>query len=994
MVRPERHGCRVQAGPSRRRPRATLTWLLSSLAAVGCLDDDRALFEERVVPVLESRCAASTCHGVPAGLDGVSVDPRWFALALDDHGHLSDHDDAYRQAVARVNADDPALSTLLRRTLPVAQGGLAHFGGAVFPSRAHAAHVALEDFARATAGREDASEPPLTTLERRFQDEVYPVLVRRGCVVATCHGTLNFGGAVFPPPRDLSRPVLSRSELRHASTEARTNLTLWAHPLQARLVRKILPLEQGGIPHKGGNDVFLAAAAEAGLDPRDSDEVRALLGWQAAVRAEALGGDAPAAGALAGVVAVGGPLSTGAVFEPRPYVGPTALYRVDGPLPGGTVTDLTTAALGTEAEVRDPAVSHDGRMLAFSARRGKDDALNVYTLGVDGTGLRQLTRDVPVAGRIAHVPANMSPTFGPSGGRGTAGRLYFVSFRGDVGDAASVANSDLYVMDTDGGHPERLTWTVVPEVAPTFLAVGEFHGTVAYTIKRAFDAGPKGVLFRFPIDHDRTRHLQPEAHPHFGMSEPPQVFFGLRELPDGRGVMTLLDAANRTLGGQLAVLDRQFAVEVPEGAEATATLPGFRHALTNLTPHVTRDGLSPGGLWRDPVPLPDGAILAAHAPGPVDLNAPPADLRTDLVKITLRHERATQRPVLDTQTTWLSGDRAWSQPVPLVPRPLEDDAHERAWTNDDTPALIVHSGVDVVEALLAQLPPVGPRTVRTDLAALRLVAPLHAIASLDPIPVPAAETRDGHPGATTLSVSGHMPLFAAAEAALESDMSLSATVPPRVSVRVVTLDASGMATGALQPHWYALLPGERFPVGVQRTSFEARCAGCHGSMSGARGEVLGPPVDFLTQASVTRATHVDANRWRPRAPPNVTADAFRFADFRQDVLPLLERHCIHCHSGSAPAGGLSLTATPTTHYVDAYESLLTPGIGSTGGYRWVDAATHRARRSALVERLLGQELDAPRTVTGRCPPEAPLPEDARRILVRWIELGAPYRGRP
>ena len=80
----------------------------------------------------------------------------------------------------------------------------------------------------------------------------------------------------------------------------------------------------------------------------------------------------------------------------------------------------------------------------------------------------------------------------------------------------------------------------------------------------------------------------------------------------------------------------------------------------------------------------------------------------------------------------------------------------------------------------------------------------------------------------------------------------------------------------------------------------------------------------------------------------------------------------------------------------AYEGLLRPGEGSGGGRAYVDDGDGRARRSVLVERLTGRELDAP----GVLPLEAAwhpslatgaLADDELLVIVRWIELGAPLR---
>ena len=974
------------------------------IALAGCRESVEERFKAKVVPVLEARCASSSCHGVPQTGAPPGIDTaKWLTFPIDSAGRITDLPGALASVKAKINsAENSEYSTFLRKTLPVTAGGLHHFQSALFQDRTEAGYRALSEFAAMVKDGAEGTSPALDEREQHFATTIYPELIARGCATGSCHGSLMFGGASFEAPVLPGTTGSPRTSLRATYGEAKRNLTLWGNPLRSRLLTKILPIDRGGVPHKGGNDVFFASELENGVNPVDSTFGKAILQWIELERAAALGAAATAPPADPPIVFVGGPLSPAGPFQVPPFTPGTDLYRLDPPYTGAPV-NLTASAHASPADIRDPAVNHDGTRIVFSMRTTASDAHNLYVIGVDGTGLRQLTTDSAVGGD-GLVIGNFSPVFGPNGGLtptdgpAPSERIYFSSTRaGERSDVASVQNADLWAIDLDGKHLERLTHTVVPEVMPSFLSTGEFGGTVVYTIKRAAEIGFKGVLFRFPVDHNRDFHIQPEAHPHFGSSVVARVIYGAKELPDGRASVSLLDPANVWRGGQLALLERQFAVEIPDGAETSATLPGFRHALTVLTPNATRQGTSADGLWRDAMPMPDGTLLAAYAPGPIDLADELAAPRTHLVRLVLDVDPATQRPRLkETRPLFDDGLRAASQPVPVIVRPTEDPPHARAWNTTDSTGTLVHNGVQVIEALLAQLPPVSARTLREDVAFVRAVAPLAVAVPLDPTPVPAAETRHGQTSATRLSLTGRMPLFIAAEVPPAEDGSLAAHVPARVSVRVVTLNAEGIATGALQPHWYAVQPGERFPVGIPLTSYNARCGGCHGGMDGKQQSVLVPPTDFVTQASITAALYQDVDRRRPKDLPTVDSTFFHFVDFVKDVQPILTAKCAGCHVAPTPAGGLTLTATPTQHYTDAYESLLEPGTGSLNGYRYVDATGARARGSTLAERLLNRELEAPQAQTGQCPPvgSPQLTAEERTIIFRWIELGATFVGAP
>ena len=977
--------------------------VLASAGACGHEHEEDA-FASKVVPLLEKRCASSACHGVAAtAAPSMQLDAqRWLTFTTDAQGRIVGLPAARASLLAKINSTDGVdTSSLLRKTLPVPLGGERHYKDAVFPARTDADFQTLRTWASTEKGSEGRADPPLTPLEKRFQDDVYPTLVDRGCATATCHGGLNFGGAVFEAPAVPATRTISKTALRRTYVEARRNITLWGRPERSRLLAKMLPLDKGGMAHKGGNDMFFAADTEAGQDPRQSAAVKGVLDWIAAERAAVKWAPPATAPADPPLVAVGGPLQTGDVFQVPTWTPGTELYRLDPPYTGGAV-NLTAAHHAGAADIRDPTLNHAGTRVVFAMRKAVDDAFNLYAMNLDGSGLQALTFDKP--GDARRPVANLGPIFGPNGGHRTAGkaadeRLYFSSFRGDASDLAAYPNADLYAMDPDGAGQERLTWTCQPELAASLLSSGEFQGSLVYTIKRAAGAGYKGVLFRFPPDHNSAHHVQPEAHPHFGMSEPPHAFWQVRELPDGRQAMILLDSGNLARGGPLAVLERQFAVEVPVGEEAQATLPGFRHALAVLTPQVARGGLSADGFWRDPAPLPDGRIVAAHAPGPIDLSAPPASVRTRLELVTLKEDAKTQQPVVASLTV-LRDDPAvaWSQAVPVGQRPAEDDDHPRMWNDKDTSATLVHSGVQTIEAVLAQLPPVAARTVRTDLAVVRAVAPVAAAGKVDDAPVPATETEFGLSGATRASLLGRAPLFAAAEVPPAADGSLAAHIPAQVPVRLMTLGKDGYALGAQQQQWYAAAPGERFPVGIGPASFNARCAGCHGALDGKKETVLQPPTDVVTQASVTLALYEDADRRKPKTLPTVGPTMFEFADFAQHVQPILDTKCATagCHAATSPPGGLRLDSAATKHFSQAYEHVLKPGTGSGGSGKYVDTATTLARKSALAERLLGIELEAAAAVTGACPPSGapPLTDTERRRLLRWIELGAPWTGVP
>jgi hypothetical protein len=108
-------------------------------------------------------------------------------------------------------------------------------------------------------------------------------------------------------------------------------------------------------------------------------------------------------------------------------------------------------------------------------------------------------------------------------------------------------------------------------------------------------------------------------------------------------------------------------------------------------------------------------------------------------------------------------------------------------------------------------------------------------------------------------------------------------------------------------------------------------------------------------------------------------------DFRTVVGPILSESCASstCHGGTAPAAELPLDDRSGERFAAAYENLFERDL--------VDRIGFRARRSALVECVLGEELDAAGSSCARCPDPSLTDRDTLTVI-QWIESGALYDG--
>lgn len=927
-----------------------------------------------VIPVLEGRCASTVCHGVApdAEAKGETIDWSVLNIRVDAEGRVADVEAAYRIVKSRINTIERSdLSSLLRKPLAPERSGVHHMGGAIFASRDEPAYLALRGWIEAEdGGGEGGRIDDLPANQRMFAEDVLPRLAARQCMNGPCHGPAAPFTAFEPPLEIDGDLVFSRDMVRADYAAARMHLFLGGDPLQSRLIRKGLPLGAGGVAHRGGNDIFFNQGSPD--DPRSDPDVAAIAAWAEAERGEALGpGGAPK---VLGIVFVRGPVPKGSPLDHDSFVPGSDLFIVDAGAPASSARNLTAVAhKDGPADVRDPAVSHDGGRVAFAMRTHAEGAHAIYEIRVDGSGLRRLTSDaaaLPTGGRAADV----QPTYGPDG------RVYFVSTRAGHLDARGERlDTEIWAVEPEGGALTRITHDPSPELTPTFFGVGKSHGTLAFTVVRATPEGDKAVVFREPLDHNKTYHGDPELHIHHGLTAPGSMILGMRATPDGRFTAALLDDGALFGGGALALFDRQFGPDMTQDAASSPSVGGFRRAVTVLDVPPSADGKTVEFV-RHPVPLPDGRILASIAEGPGDPSAPGGAPDFDVIALTLAEDRALGGPrVVGREALVAEPGVADYDAEPLVARPLEEEmSHELAWDPSATTGTLAYRHVETLEALMTNLAPSGPKTLRDDLVYARLIESIPTT----PADRDAGAISAGHHGRSR--ILAEVPLLGG---------SLFLEVPAGAPFRVQTLNADRMAVGAQHRRFLDVAPGQVFPGGVAPSLYPTLCAGCHGSLSGDPSGSLGPVPDAITGPSMTLATHDGLDPRRPRAPIRVGDQTIR-VDFRADVLPLLKRSCARggCHAGPSPAGGLGLEAKPTADFDAAYEALLSPGEGSAGGRRYVDEAGTSARSSYLIERIYGRELDAPRALGGACLGDPALSEEERLTFVRWIDLGAAYRG--
>jgi len=190
---------------------------------------------------------------------------------------------------------------------------------------------------------------------------------------------------------------------------------------------------------------------------------------------------------------------------------------------------------------------------------------------------------------------------------------------------------------------------------------------------------------------------------------------------------------------------------------------------------------------------------------------------------------------------------------------------------------------------------------------------------------------------------------------VEEDGSAYFEVPAGRPVFFVALDAQDRSVKRMQS-FTNVMPGEVLG-----------CVGCHES------RLQASPV---TGSRASRALSRPPSRIEPfEGQPDVL-------DFRRDVQPVLDAHCVACHSYEKPEGRVVLTDDLGPCWSISYYTLLATGQVADGRNGLGNQAPRTIGSSAspLMAKLDGSHYDVS------------VPAKQRRTVWLWLESGAPYAG--
>jgi hypothetical protein len=571
-------------------------------------------------------------------------------------------------------------------------------------------------------------------------------------------------------------------------------------------------------------------------------------------------------------------------------------------------------------------VSFDAKRVVFDWKCADQEGYRIYEVNVDGTGLRQLTfpeenekelqRLYRARAHYHHGTDDMHPCYLPGGD------ICFISTRCQYGilcDAPDdFTTTILYRMDPDGRNMRPLTNSSVSEASPVMLP----DGRIMYTRWEYADKGAVSVKCLWAMRPDGSASAEVYGN---DISLPPTMIYG-RPIPGAANKYVFVGTPHCPQNGVGTVIRLDMNRDIRT-----------RDPMDYMTPYVDikaeggfafregdgpwrRDGSGTGPLFRDPYPLSEKLFMVAHKPAGTNWRD------TKGYGLYLLDEKG------NTYLVHKDPEISCWQPFPLRPRRrppvLESPVDERMAAKGLATCVVtdIYHGME--------------DTPRGSIKYIRV---------LEQVPRPWATRRrwggDGYDQQhATITKDTHLGLKVQhGVVPVEDDGSAHFVVPAMKNIIFQALDKNYMAVQT-ERTYVNYVPGE-----------SRSCIGCHETPNDA--------------AAARDRGVVKALRRAPSVPGPQPGEKSgkRPLDFAADVQPVLDRHCVKCHSGEKPKAGLDLSGRMTSLFSVSYESLIPerrrgkgrrrfelvgPTIGEnhpkTGNVHYMPARSFGSHNSVLV----------------------------------------------
>ncbi len=369
-------------------------------------------FTKDIIPIFEQRCSQA-CHGVDeTGFDAfLEKDPiNKIALyypinALNGKINPAFYRSIYQTTLGhkRINyAELAKFSHLLRAPLAEEYGGQPHRGLDVFYSTDDPDYQILHAWVEQEIKAKQKEEPALPENIAYFQDSVLPLMERNSCFLSSCHGDQVFNDLKLVAPLPLDNPsqiqtirqrysldmILKNRKVMLGTVSELANLG--GDLKQSRLIVKNLPIDQGGIHQRGGNNQF--------FESMQDDDVKRLLHWLKLER-KALAKNLHSEdqkivenelGKIQGMVFIRGPKHTPRSWFSFDQFHPGSDIFLLPLNEGETLSSTQNKAINISAafhqqpvEIQSLDIRYDAKRVVFSMRKSKDQGFRLYEFSLN-----------------------------------------------------------------------------------------------------------------------------------------------------------------------------------------------------------------------------------------------------------------------------------------------------------------------------------------------------------------------------------------------------------------------------------------------------------------------------------------------------------------------------------------------------------------------------------------------------------------------------------
>lgn len=404
----------------------------------------------------------------------------------------------------------------------------------------------------------------------------------------------------------------------------------------------------------------------------------------------------------------------------------------------------------------------------------------------------------------------------------------------------------------------------------------------------------------------------------------PAVFWQARPLPTSAALVATFAPHHGWPMGAIGLVTNAYGVESTRGV-------GFDW-ITQEYPSIGDNAALTEWAYRDPFPISDERFLVSYGGGRS------GTARRFTIQLLDRQDRKAQ--------VWDDGRWSCTYPLPLARRERPPVRAEM-----ERPAGVT-TGVFLLQDVYAGM---GGGVPRGEITALRI---------MEQVPkYPYNETGSGRFRVYEMDpVMGQRCYYVKrclGVVPVEEDGSAHFTVPALKELYFQALDADGRAVQSMGSA-VNLVPGEK-----------QSCVGCH---------------DDRKSAPSTRATI--ASRKPPVDPLPYAWGNGGNIDFTAIVQPVLDKHCVNCHGGAMPQGGMNLSGDKTRFFNMAYDELFRRDLMHTIRLTANDSQVIPPKKAFSYASRLRGYIEA----TAKGHEQVLLSKEERERFYVWMDSNANYYG--